>query len=108
MSVLQRRGGLVSHRRLASGQESPYEIIDSLVEKGLRAQLRTGSLLTGQLFIQLDMHPESDIILAGGDTIVPELPTVAASNFDAITAAVERFVENGPGLCQLKLSRGLI
>ena len=74
-------------------QDSPYEIIDSLVDKGLRAQLRTGSLLTGQLFIQLDMHPDSDIVLAGGDTIVPELPTVAASNFDAITAAVERFVQ---------------
>jgi paraquat-inducible protein B len=73
-------------------QDSPYYIIDSLVERGLRAQLRTGSLLTGQLYIQLDMHPDTPIVLKEVDSKVPELPTIAAANFDAITASVERFV----------------
>ncbi|MFT7457421.1 MAG: paraquat-inducible protein B [Planctomycetota bacterium] len=78
--------------RDAKAKDSPYVIIQLLVERGLRAQLRTGSLLTGQLFIEMDMHPETEIVLSGEETIVPELPTIAASNFDAITASIERFV----------------
>ena len=73
-------------------QDSPYHVMNVLVERGLRAQLRTGSLLTGQLFIELDMHPGTEVILSGTETKVPELPTIPASNFDAITASIERFV----------------
>ena len=47
-----------------------------LVEKGLRAQLKQGNLLTGQLFIDLDMYPDAPPrkIEYGGK--YPELPTV--------------------------------
>lgn len=76
----------------ADEEETPYSVVNTLVQKGLRAQLRTGSLLTGQLFIELDMHPDTPIILMGENTPVPELPTIAAANFDAITASIERFV----------------
>ena len=34
------------------------KMMDRLVRKGLRAQLRTGVLLTGQLFVNLDIHPD--------------------------------------------------
>ena len=73
-------------------EESPYHVMNVLVERGLRAQLRTGSLLTGQLFVELDMHPGTEILLSGKETKVPELPTIPAANFDAITASIERFV----------------
>ena len=73
-------------------EDSPYAVMNTLVERGLRAQLRTGSLLTGQLYIELDMHPDTEVVLSGDETSVPELPTIAAANFDAITASVERFV----------------
>lgn len=33
--------------------------LDSLVKRGLRAQLKTGSLLTGQLYVSLDMFPSA-------------------------------------------------
>lgn len=81
---------IISHD--TDAQDSPYQIIETLVEKGLRAQLRTGSLLTGKLYVELDMHPDTEVVMVGGETIVPELPTIAAANFDAITASVERFV----------------
>lgn len=50
--------------------------IDSLVELGLRAQLQTGSLLTGKLFVSLDFHPESELRLVGTHPTLPELPTI--------------------------------
>jgi len=50
--------------------------IERLVGKGLRAQLKTGNLLTGQLFVDLDMYPTAAArTIVWGDPY-PELPTV--------------------------------
>jgi paraquat-inducible protein B len=65
------------------------EMLNSLVERGLRARLQTGSLLTSQLYVELDMHPGSPINLRGSDTPYPELPTLPTSNFSAITQSAE-------------------
>jgi paraquat-inducible protein B len=46
-----------------------------LVEKGLRAQLKQGSLLTGQLFIDLDMYPDEPPRKIVYDGKYPEIPT---------------------------------
>ncbi len=73
-------------------QDSPYNIINVLVERGLRAQLSTGSLLTGQLYVDLDMHPGTPVVLRDENSKIPELPTIAAANFAAITASLEKFV----------------
>ncbi len=49
--------------------------LEALVKQGLRAQLRTGNLLTGQLFVDLDMNPKATpaTLVYGG--AYPELPT---------------------------------
>jgi paraquat-inducible protein B len=47
-----------------------------LVGKGLRAQLRTGVLLTGQLYVNLDIYPDADSAAMGYDGVYPILPTV--------------------------------
>ena len=36
--------------------------------------------------------PDTEVVLRGEDTKVPELPTIPAANFDAITASIARFV----------------
>ncbi len=59
--------------------ESPLSILKTLVDRGLRAQLQTGSLLTGQLFIELDMHPDTPARFVKADVPFPELPTIPAS-----------------------------
>lgn len=54
-------------------------IIEKLVARGLRAQLRSGSLLTGQLFVALDFHPgkpKAALVKRGGRA---EIPTVAST-----------------------------
>ena len=68
---------------------STYETLNKLVERGLRARLQTGSLLTSQLYVELDMHPGTPINISGEETMFPELPTLATANFGAITASAE-------------------
>jgi paraquat-inducible protein B len=62
-----------------------------LVEKGLRAQLKQGNLITGQLYIDLDMHPEDAPrkIVYGGK--YPELPTIPTP-IEEITRGITRIV----------------
>jgi len=49
-----------------------------LIEKGLRAQLQMQSIVTGQLFVQLDMLPEEPIKLSGYPSEFKELPTITS------------------------------
>ena len=63
-----------------------------LVEKGLRAQLKQGSLLTGQLYIDLDIHPDAPPrkIVYGGK--YPEIPTIPTP-LEEITRSITQIVE---------------
>ncbi len=68
-----------------------HKIMDYLVAKGLRAQLQTGSLITGQLLVGMDMHPEAPPARIDWQGKYPELPTVPAS-LEQITDNITRFV----------------
>ena len=53
------------------------EVVKDLVQHGLRGQLATESLVTGILYVSLDMHPETRIrLLAPPNSPYPEIPTV--------------------------------
>ncbi len=73
-------------------QSNPLEVLQTLVKRGLRARLATGSLLTGQLFVELDMHPGTPVHLANADIGYPELPTIPAS-LEELTASVKNVLE---------------
>ena len=68
-----------------------HEGILKLVEKGLRAQLKTGSLLTGQLYVDFDFHPEAPPAVVREQGDVPVLPTVP-SPLEAITSNLTRLL----------------
>jgi len=51
----------------------------ALIEKGLKAQLRTQSFVTGLLSINLDFYPNVPPRLVGGDPRYPEIPTLRSS-----------------------------
>lgn len=65
------------------------KFMDSLVSKGLRAQLQTGNLLTGQLFVALDFHPDTPTRKINWDSKYPELPTVQKSMEEMMTTVTE-------------------
>lgn len=74
---------------IVGGEESSIRIKD-LVAKGLRAQLQLQSLVTGQLFVDLTMRPDTPVHLQGpSQFLVPEIPTVK-SELDTLKEAIER------------------
>jgi len=50
--------------------------VEKQVERGLRARLATQSILTGQLYVSLDFHPEKPAKPKRGDSGLPEIPTI--------------------------------
>lgn len=63
------------------------------VEQGLKAVLRTGNILTGSLFIDLQhdkAQPVSQIEQYGGFTVIP----TSSDDFSQITAKAEQFMDN--------------
>ena len=88
--------------------EPPYQMLNKLVEKGLRASLQTGSLLTGQLYVGLSMRPDTPIYLIEKETPYPQLPTIRAADFGSIAQSVERFLEKLDKVDIDKLSLELI
>lgn len=73
-------------------RKAPKEALQAMVKRGLRARLSTGNLLTGQMFVELDMQPKTPLRLAGAGGAVPELPTVPGG-LDGITASVRNILE---------------
>jgi paraquat-inducible protein B len=62
--------------------------LEKLTELGLRAQLKTGNLLTGQLYVDLDFYPDlprQDVTLSGK---YPQILTIPTS-LDEITRGVK-------------------
>ena len=69
---------------LSNTQEQFDEIWEHLIANGLRAQLKTGSLLTGQLFVDLVTMPGSPEVYAGGDSPLFEMPAAPTTGLARI------------------------
>jgi len=80
---------LRSDRMVKQMSEKSRGNIDSLIQAGLRAQLQLQSLLTGQLFIQLDFYPGTPVDLVG-DEEYTEIPTIPTP-IEKITRKLEDF-----------------
>ncbi|BCM26236.1 PqiB family protein [Methyloradius palustris] len=58
--------------------ESMQQRVQLMVSRGLRAQLRTGSLLTGKLYVAVDFFPQAPKVVIGSGLPI-ELPTIPNS-----------------------------
>lgn len=52
-----------------------------MIDAGFRAQLQTGSLLTGALFVEVDFRPETDVVWRqDGESVFLEIPTIPSTS----------------------------
>jgi paraquat-inducible protein B len=79
-------------------QVGRQEGLDRLVAKGFRAQLRTGNLLTGQLYVALDIYPGVQAARIDWTADPPVLPTIPGALTEAqdSVATILRKVEKIP------------
>ncbi len=67
--------------------QAPGEYFQQFVDKGLRAQLNTGSILTGQKIVSLVVRPDTPAVLLSTVEGGHEIPTVE-SDFDVYKAQI--------------------
>jgi paraquat-inducible protein B len=68
---------------LIRSAQQRHVLMQRLVEqRGLRAQLRSGNLLTGQLFVAFDFYPNAPKVKIDWSSEVPELPVVPSTVAD--------------------------
>jgi paraquat-inducible protein B len=79
--------GSIQEIGIRGDKDDRKRFVESLVERGLRAQLGMQSLVTGQLFVQLGFYPDTPVRLVGGDPDVLELPTIPTTLEQAQAAA---------------------
>lgn len=74
-----------------TAEVEPYKYFDQLIELGLRAQLQLQSVVTGQLMVALDFHPDKPAVLIGGYGEYREIPTIPTT-----TEELTKTLENIP------------
>ena len=83
-------GRVSATETMPSGGER-HQLINLMVENGLRAQLKTGSLLTGQLLVDFDLHPDAPPAKIDWEAEIPEFPTIPAP-LEEITASLAQLL----------------
>lgn len=81
-----------SGERAAADEAAWRSRVDALVANGLRGELRSGSLLTGALFVAFDFFPDAPPARVDWTHEPPRLPT-APGGLQAIEARVESILE---------------
>ena len=74
------------------------QLMDSLVAHGVRAQLKTGSLLTGSLFVEFDFFPEAPPATVDWSQKPVQLPTIPGQleGIEANVASIIKKVDQMP------------
>jgi len=65
--------------------------LDEMIRAGLRTQLDVESFVTGQLVIDLDMHPDTQPVFRGRNPPHPEIPSVP-SGIQQVMQRIERIL----------------
>ncbi|MDQ6992493.1 MAG: MlaD family protein [Mariprofundus sp.] len=82
-------------RFMKPGEDNDTEnmaLFQQMIQKGLRASLKTSSLLTGKLFVELNIYPDTPMrFIADQQYDYPEIPTIPGG-LDQITASVQRIL----------------
>jgi paraquat-inducible protein B len=86
--------------------EDPFRLAQALVRHGMRVQLRSGSLLTGQLVLALDFFPGAPAAEVGRQDsriVLPAMP----GGMESITTAASEFMQKLNNLPLEEIASGL-
>lgn len=78
-------------KRPPGDEEAGNHLIGSFVEHGLRAQARTGNLLTGQLYVSLDFYADAPKVTFDASQRPLRIPTVPGS-LDKLQEQLQRVI----------------
>lgn len=78
-------------KRKPMSEAEDRNMLERMVERGLRAQLRVGNLVSGQLYVALEYFPGVKPAKVVWDHDPPMIPTTKAS-FEELSATLNRFV----------------
>ncbi len=67
--------------------------LNDMIRAGLRTRLDVESFVTGQLVVDMDMHPETKAVFRGTNTPYPEIPSIP-SGIQQVMQRVEAFLSN--------------
>ena len=82
----------------------PYTMMAGLVERGLRAQLKSGNLITGELLVDLDFHPDSPAATLDTSGPYPRIPSVP-TQLEVLTASITGAPEPARGAAAARPDR---
>jgi paraquat-inducible protein B len=85
---------------------SKYPYFRQMVAKGLKAQLKMKSIITGQLYIDVGLHPEIPARFVGLDKRYPEIPTMQSPT-EVLMATLEKVPVNEIANSLLKVTQGV-
>jgi paraquat-inducible protein B len=77
-------------------EKKRHGVIQKMIDRGIRAQLRSGSLLTGQLYVAFDRFPDAPRAKVDWTQEPPELPVMPSSllelesKINSIVAKIEK------------------
>lgn len=80
------------HLASPKGEQEAMDRWQRLLDKGFRAQLETGSLLTGQLYVKLDLFEDAPPVKLAFYRGLPVIPSIPSSSQE-IMQGVSRFVK---------------
>lgn len=81
------------------GVENGRETLDTLVEQGLRARLDLASIITGQLFVELNMFPGTKPRRFPNDTDYHQIPSIPSLQ-TGLQQALGDLIANRPNLAR--------
>ena len=81
--------------------------MDHLVQKGLRARMGSANLLTGSRLIELDIVADAPAATVDYSGAVPQVPTVASGDLDALSASANQFMDKLAKLPIAEIGAGL-
>ena len=84
-------------KKVAKYSESKRSgIMEEFIARGFRAQLKTGNILTGALYVDLDFHPDAEkeeMRVAQGYPVLPTVPTSLEEITRNVTAILDKVKE---------------